>query len=139
MPLREKIAWVVLVVALVLYLRGSGVVPVPPVPPAPPAPIPVPGLHVLIVEEVQDRPKLPKEQVAIFTSTEVRTWLDANAKWRIYDDDSPMQHDEKVWQDAMKLPRQSLPWLIVSNGKTGYMGPLPKSSKEFLDLVQKYR
>lgn len=140
MQLKEKLAWVVLVVALVLYFQGGGVVPVPPLPPPePPAPIPVEGLHVLIVEETLDRPRLPKEQLAILTSTEVRTYLDANAKWRLLDKDAPMQNDEKKWQDAMKLPRQSTPWLICSNGKTGFSGPMPADSKSFLELVQKYK
>lgn len=141
MPLKEKFAWVVLVVALVLYFQGGGIVPVPPIPPVPPeppAPIPVAGLHVLIVEETLERPRLPKEQLTILTSTEVRTVLDGKAKWRILDKDAPMQNDEKVWQDAMKLPRGTLPHVIVSNGKTGYSGPLPTDSKSFLELVDKY-
>ena len=140
MHLREKIAWVVLVVALVLYYRGGGIAPVPPLPPPePPAPFPCEGLHVLVVEETLDRPRLPKEQLAIFTSTEVRAWLDANAKWRCYDQHAPMDNDDTVWRDAMKRPRQSLPWLVVSNGKAGYDGPLPADGKAFLELVGKYK
>lgn len=141
MPLREKIAWVVLVVVAVLYFRG-GPGPTPPGPqpdPTPPAPIPVQGLHVLIVEETAERPRLTKEQLAILTASDVRAWLDANAKYRILDKDAPMDHDESVWRDAMRLPRQRVPWMICSNGQTGYSGPLPADSKAFLELVGKYK
>lgn len=144
MPLKEKIAWVVLVVSLVMYYQGGSVPvppvpPVPPIPPAPPAPFPADGLHVLIVEETAERSRLPKEQLAIFTATDVRTWLDANAKYRILDQHAPMVNDLKVWQDAMKVPRQSLPWVVISTGQSGFSGPLPADSKAFLELVGKYK
>lgn len=143
---REKLAWFVLIVVATLYVRevfvptpGPGPGPLPD-PPSPSAPFPVPseGLYVLIVEETAERPKLPSEQLLIFTSTAVREWLDSHAKWRLLDQNAPMTNDEKVWQDAMKVSRQSVPWIVISNGKTGYSGPLPANSKALLELLEKH-
>jgi hypothetical protein len=43
-----------------------------------------------------------------------------------------------VWCKALKRPMESLPWIIISNGKTGYEGPLPKTTDELIELVDKY-
>ncbi len=42
------------------------------------------------------------------------------------------------WQAAMKRPRGSLPWIVVSNGTTGYEGPLPANLDATTALVLKY-
>lgn len=153
MPTRERVAWFVLVIVATLYLReifGPGPTPGPgPLPPDPdpeptptaPFQVPTDGLYVLFVEETTERPKLPPEQLLIFTAAELRQWLDAHAKgqWRLLDQNAPTNNDEKVWQDAMKVPRQSLPWIAISNGKTGYSGPLPPNTKAVIELLDKYK
>ena len=126
--------------------------PVPPGPgpkpdPTPPAPIPVAGLRVLIVEETEDRPKLPANQTLILGSTLLRSWLNASCakgadgrspEYRILDKDTPMATDAKHWQDAMKRPRSQLPWIVISNGTTGFEGPLPATVDETLALLKKF-
>ncbi len=115
--------------------------PVPPEPPVPPAPIPEPGLRVLIVEDSARRDNLTAGQQEIILGKAVRDYLstacvlepDGKTRgFRIWDRDvTGTEHDLKCWADAMKRPRQSVPWLIVSNGKTGYDGrclPPPPSS-----------
>jgi len=104
------------------------------------------GLRVLIVEETAERSKLPPAQAAELTSGIVFDYLnekctdEASGKkaWRIFDKDTPLENETKYWQDAMARKRTSLPWLIVSNGRKGFEGPLPPSVDELLDLLKKY-
>ncbi len=129
---------------------GEGPRP-PPKPPEPPpepaAPIPAAGLHVLIVEESAGRSKLPEAQLQILFSKSVRDYLNATCppgpdgktrQWRIWDADVDGYADSKLWGDAMKRPRTSTPWLVVSNGKAGYEGPLPATVADALALLKKY-
>jgi len=120
-------------------------------PPAAPAPISAPGFRVLIVEEAQNRALLPPGQRLIITSvapTGVRAFCEANCvfgpdgktkEYRIYDQNAPMAKESTLWQDAMKRPRTSVPWLIVSNGTIGFEGPLPKTIDETLVILKKIR
>lgn len=123
------------------------VVPVdPPKPPAPPAPIVGDGLHVLIVYESADLQKLPVSQVSALKSQTVRDYLDGRcakegngrAAWRVWDKDTNTAEDLKTWQDAMKRPRASLPWVIISDGRTGYEGPFPSTTDATLELLKKW-
>lgn len=114
----------------------------PPPTPVDPSPIPGDGLRVMIRYEREDFNKLPSSQIAIFTSTEVLQWLMANAVkdgYRIWDKDVDTQFESSIWQDAMKLPYDSLPWISISNGVTSYSGPLPKTIAETITLLQKYK
>jgi hypothetical protein len=126
--------------------------PLPPVPPDPgptpdppsPAPIPEPGFRVLIFYEKDD--PLPPLQMAILAGEEVAKYLDVvcidepdgTSGYRIYDDDADLSNELPVWQKAFQRRPQSLPWVIISNGKTGYEGPLPASPSAFVDLCKKY-
>lgn len=110
-----------------------------------PPPIAADGFRVLIVEEAQDRSKLPPSQLAIFTSKEVTDYLDSKCvkvngtpEYRIYDKDTSFTNESDIWKNAMRLERKSLPWIIVSNGRSGYSGPLPATASETLDLLRKY-
>lgn len=103
-------------------------------------PLPVQTLHVLVVEEKDDRAGLPASQVSIFSSTELRKWLtENNAQWRFFDEDVDPRFLEQKWKDAMARPRASLPWTVISDGSKGYEGPLPKTEAEFITLLEKYR
>jgi len=129
-------------------------VPVPPgpqppgpTPPGPTPPTPVPsddpvqavGYHVLIVEETADRVKLPREQVVILQSTNIRDFVKQNnGYFRQTDDDSPLIYEDPRWAQVIQRPRQGTPWIVVSNDKTWYEGPLPRTFAEAMALVQKH-
>lgn len=124
------------------------------IPPAPPAPEPAPEppvvdvtpapsgpLCVLIVEETADRRKLPASQVRIFTSTKVQGWLRQNApnRWRIWDKDVDLSKAPAEFREAMKVPRESLPWIVISNGADAFSGPLPKTEADTLKLLEGFK
>lgn len=122
--------------------------PRPPDPsPQPPAPIPGDGFRVLIVYESAALARYPPGQLAVLYAKAVRDYLNTRCpvgpdgktrEWRIYDQDTDTSGESRTWQDAMRRPRQSLPWVVVSNGRTGYEGPLPASVADTLALFQRY-
>ncbi len=126
----------------VVVTVGKPSPPDPPNPPDPPSPLPN-GFRVLIVYESAE--KLSSGHAAVIGSKDVRQYLYAKClkvngtpEYRIFDKDTPVGHESDVWQAAMKLPRQSLPWLIVGNGKDGYQGPLPATVAETMALLKKF-
>lgn len=138
-------------------LIGDAPIPVPPGPvPVPPGPTPTPdlpapiagdGLRVLMIEDATQRTKLLASQINVLTGRTVRDYLNQKTQigpdgktheWRIWDKDTDPTGDEKCWVDAIKRPRASVPWIIISNGKTGYEGPLPATPDEALNLLKKY-
>lgn len=109
------------------------------------APIPANGLHVLITIETSDGAKLPAKQVAILTAGSIRDYLDAKCpkvngtpQYRIWDKDVDTRNESKLWQDAFARKRGNLPWIVVSNGKTGFEGPLPGTVEETLALLKRF-
>lgn len=121
--------------------------PVPPDPPAPDVPIKEPGLRVLIVYESADLAKMPAPQQAILYSKTVRDFLNAKCvlgpdnktrEWGIYDKDADMSAQSAIWQGAMKRPRSSLPWALISDGKKGFEGPLPANVADTMALLSKF-
>ena len=112
-----------------------------------PAPIPEDGFRVLIVYETSELSKYKEAQRSILFSGPFRTYLDdvcvsgtgGRKEWRIWDKDiSGLENESKTWQNAMKLERKSLPWIVISNGKTGTSEALPGTLGETLGLIQKY-
>jgi hypothetical protein len=127
--------------------------PVPPVPPGPtpgPVPIPAEGLRVLIVEEPKDRAKLPKEQLEILFDDNLRTWLDSvcvddaigRKGWNIWPASETGANVPKHWQEALKTMKAhkefKTPFIAISTGKTGYLGPLPGTVSQVQELVKKF-
>lgn len=126
-------------------------IPVPPKPVDPPAPIPLAGLRVLIKVERQpaDLLKLTAGQREVIQSTKTDEYLNSvcttgadgkTKEWRVYDQNQDMTNDAPHWRDAMKRAHASIPWIIISNGKTGFEGPLPPdiTVESFKALVNKY-
>lgn len=124
-----------------------GPTPPTPQPPQPAPPIAGDGNRVLIVYETGDLH--PPAQAAIFTSGVLRDYLDAKTAkdahnptgaYRIWDKDVNLNHPlvSPSWKAAMARPRTSLPWIVVSNGKTGFEGPLPADVPKTLDLLKRY-
>jgi hypothetical protein len=114
-----------------------------------PAPIPAAGLHVLIVYESAEVGKLPAAQEAILYAQSIRDYLNAKCpvgpdnktkEWRIWDKDVATAGESKLWQEALKRPRASVPWIIVSNPAKGggFEGPLPANVADTLTLLKKY-
>lgn len=122
---------------------GAGAQPPPtPVDPVDPAPIPTDGLRVLIVREYDETAaNMPASQQRIFTDSKVLGWLKVNApgKWRIWDADGDASKAPEEFQAALKRPRGGLPWIVISNGTTGFEGPLPKTADETVALLEKYK
>jgi hypothetical protein len=131
----------ILVIALLLIFSGKsdGVVPPSPQPNPSVAPISEPGLHVLIVEETENRLTLPIGQLGILLSNGWRTsFMAKGGQIRALDASNKYPNDLPKWQAAFARPRASLPWAIISNGTTGYEGPLPNSLPEWEALLAKY-
>lgn len=96
-------------------------------------------LVVLFIEETEDRSRLSQEQLSIFTSIELREYLDkAKAKYKFFDKDIDLTYEESLWKELMKMPRSGEPWLFISNGKDGYSGPPPSNVYETITLIKKY-
>lgn len=121
--------------------------PNPPTPPLPPAPIPADGFRVLMVYESSELGKMPSEQEVVLTSQTIRQYLNSRCpsgpdgktkEWRIYDKDTDASGESKVWQDALKRSHPTLPWIVISDGKNGFEGPLPKDVNATLDLLKKF-
>lgn len=133
---------------------GPGPDPDPdPTPTPTPAPIPLNGLSALIIYESAEMGNIPSSQRIIIQSEAaggVLSYLRANCTndpskpdwkaWRVWDKDTPVANEHKVWQDAMARKRDSMPWLIISNPNHGggYEGPLPKTTEETLTLLKKF-
>lgn len=128
----------------------TGVGPVPPVPPVPPGPVPPTppepappiagdGFKVLIVYEKRDQQKLTAGQLNTIFGQKFRDYVAGkNGEYLILDKDEDVSVAGKAWKDAMRRPRAGHPWILISNGKTGYEGPLPAHAEEINLLLRKY-
>ena len=119
----------------------------PPNPPGPKPPIPLDGFRCLIIYETAEVQKLPSAQAQVLYAKQIRDYLDAKCaigadektrEYRIWDKDSDVTGAATHWQDAMKRPRQSIPWILISDGKTGFEGALPADVPATLELLKKY-
>ena len=132
-----------LVSAFVLW-RGD-VAPIDPIDPVDPVNPVVPddpdwkyGKNVLIVYQSEDESTYPPEQASILTSAIVREFLTSKCGqdgWRILDADTDPQYMGEIWQTWLARPRDSLPWVLISNGETGTEGLLPANRAAFEELV----
>lgn len=121
----------------------------PPTPdPVNPAPIPEPGLRVLIVYDFGTASSLPPAQDAILRSQKLWDYARENCvkgpdgktpEMRIYHSQVNTANETELWKKAWARPRKSLPWILVSNGKTGYEGPLPADTDQTIALIRKYK
>lgn len=140
---RDKTSWIVTV---------DGLAPPPgPKPPDPPkpdetAPIKVPGLRVLVVYETQKISSMTRDQRSILYDADLRAWMTANCvkvngvpEWRMTDQNSPVALNSPIWLEALQRPRATVPWLLISNGVSGYEGPLPATKADMMSLLEKYR
>lgn len=118
--------------------------------PDPVVPFPAPGLAVVITHEQQTTAQLPRSQQTIFTSSRILQWLSQNCYktqdnttlFRIYDDDQDVTNVHPVLKNAFNAAREASsgrgPWIVISNGKIGFSGPLPLTIDQTLDLLKRY-
>lgn len=126
---------------------GKGADPKPKPPEPDPAPIPVKGLRVLIIYDPGAEDKMPIEQKAIIFGQPMRDYLNTRCvlgpdnktrEWRIYPTDVKIETAPKIWRDAFARQRSSVPWLIVSNGVTGFEGELPSDVASTKKVIGKH-
>jgi hypothetical protein len=111
-----------------------------------PNPVPVPGLlHVLVVYDNGSLAALPAAQAAIIDSMVVRDYLNshcsksgATAEYRFFDRSADLSKEPADWQTVAARPRSTLPWIVITNGKDTFEGPLPGTVEDTLTLLKKY-
>ncbi len=128
---------VLLLVAAALQKRGE----------SPDPATPLVGMRVLIVEETGAKYS-PGVTTTLNSarSGDIDAWLDEHcAKEKtgatanhVWDKDLDVSQQSRFWQNAMARKRDSLPWIIISNGRRGFEGPLPESPEALLELLKKY-
>ncbi len=134
----------------------SGTDPPEPKPPVPgPDDKPVVGkLWVVIVKDGAHLSQLPSSQMQALLSTTVRDYCTAHClkgtdgktpEFKVYDKDTDVSQQSPAIQKAFKTAVDDLaksgttgPWLTVSNGKTGYSGPLPLTEAAVIDKLKVY-
>lgn len=135
----------------------SGADPPGPVPPGPPPPGPdvvVGKLWVVIVKDGAKLSELPSSQMQALLSTRIRDYCDSHClmgadgktpEFKVYDFDTDVSRQSPAIQKAFatavedrKKAGASGPWLSVSNGKTGFSGPLPLTEAGVLEKLQVY-
>ena len=112
------------------------------------APIDKLGLRVLIVVESAKLGEMPEPQRQILFGMRTRLWLNDNCaksedgqpEWRVLDQDTEFPEScDEVWCKALARERSEIPWVVISNGKTGFEGALPNNINDFLKLVEQYK
>lgn len=92
-----------------------------------PPPVPVTGLTIAIVEDVNARDQLTPSQIYVLQGTAPGTTRDyANRKCatdsfgaktvRLLDANTPPDKDDGVWKTLWSRPRKSLPWYVATDG-----------------------
>lgn len=123
-----------------------------PTPDPKPDPQPTPGkISVLMIEDTAKRPLLPRPQLDAMTSQAVRGYLNAHCakaadgtpQWRLWHVGNSAEHEAENWQRAMAQfkaisPAPALPYIMISNGVTGYGGPLPQTEADLMALLRKW-
>jgi hypothetical protein len=86
------------------------------------------GNRVLIVYESEDKPTYPIGQAMVLDSATFREYLAGKCDpdgWRFEDQNVDTAHMDEIWQRWLKRDRESLPWIMISNGESKAEGPLP--------------
>lgn len=114
------------------WIGGGGILPAPST-----APFPTDKLSVLIVEETEDRIKLPRQQLAAITGTQWKAIV-PTGQWRVLDQHVTLSTESQWVKDALAVKRDSVPWLLISDGKAGFSGPMPENEADLIELLKKY-
>jgi len=109
---------IILLLLLFLVLRGGGG--------GSSAPFPADKLSVLIVESTEARSTMPAAQTAARDSTLWRAYVESKGgQWRVLDDQTNIDKEADWVKAGMAVKRDSIPWLLVSDGKRGSSEPQP--------------
>lgn len=128
-------------------IAGQGPIPPPPpVPPGPtpdPAPIPLTGFRVLLV---YDPATLTLDQQGIVFGKQTRDYLQAKCvvgpdgktkDFRIYQTGLDVSGESKWIGDVIQRHPGAKSFMVVSDGKTGYDGPLPATAADAMAILTK--
>jgi hypothetical protein len=136
----------ILIAALLLFGLTNRNTPLPIPVPVPvvvdDAPFPSEGLTVVVIEETETRMRgeLSPGHFAALTSLTVRDWAkESGVHFRVFDQHTPTAGMTATEAAAFKLKADSLPWIHISNGKTGFTGPLPDGVEATIALMGKYK
>lgn len=131
----------------------------PPPEPGPPQPRPddkpvVGKLWVVIVKDGAHLTQLPSSQMQALLSTKIRDYCSTHClagtdgktpEFKVYDKDTDVSQQSPAIQKAFKMAVDDMakagstaPWLTVSNGKTGYSGPLPLTETAVIEKLKIY-
>lgn len=92
-------------------------------------------LRVLVLYDSDALRDLPQSQLLTLQGLELREWLEAHhADYRIWDKSVDTSHAPEFWQQAVKLPHDSLPWIWASRGGRGFNGPLQSAAETIARL-----
>jgi hypothetical protein len=137
MTTRAKAAWTAIVVGAALALSSPQGCDLPVIVNDPL--IDGDGLHVLIMEETDDRNLMTAGQLAVITSTQVRRAVDtAGGEMLVLDVSSDLSKLAPKWAKAAQRSRSELPWWVVSSEKGGVEQPLPSSVSEAIETIEQY-
>ena len=142
---QNPLSWDEKVFTLTIGKPEPGPEPEPPTPPTPgEAPIEGEGFRVLFIAETGEQ--LPPAVADSFYSKLITDYLNTNCikaegqpEFRRFDPDTRFTNPQHRFAKAMARPRTSLPWLIISNGKSGYEGPFPTTVEATLALLKQYK
>jgi len=119
---------IILLLLLFVVLRGGG---------GSSAPFPADKLSVLIVESTEARSSMPAMQTAARDSTVWRAYVDGKqGQWRVLDDQTNIDKEADWVKSGMAVKRDSLPWVVVSDGKRGSSEPLPPDLDSLLAKIK---
>jgi len=137
-----------------VLITDATVFKIPPLSP-PPSPVnwKVEGLYVLVMDDENLRGNLPQSQVNIFTSKPLADWLKANAKGYRFTSNDSLQPNEPAreleapefvagWDlaySAVDGGKLSLPVMIVSNGTSQTLEPLPQSVDAMIKRLEDFK
>lgn len=121
--------------------------PTPKPDPKQPAPIPELGFRFLLIEETASR---PVDLHNLLADPQLEEFFQANCakvngvpERRYFDKDQRITTGPKLWKDALARgvtsPGFKVPWVIVSNGVTGFEGPLPTTDpQKLIDFIKPF-
>ena len=114
--------------------------------PSPPQVVVAPQFRFLVIEETLDRPSLPPDQVAIFTSLKLRDYLDSHCVkladgskgYRFVDQNEIDTLPLELKKAGLSFTHGAVPWLFCTDGSKGLSCPLPANDDELISKIKPY-